>query len=183
MPETTDNDTVLDLWRDITRAMEDVSRQLEWAEDEIGQAMERHPSQRDVLYHSFSLLRPTHELMSTEFVYPIALPGDPGTLVADADTRPGTAAEVCCICCDMSLRVPLRSPAAGLYLRMWTAAFPDQPMFAEPSQHHEALEASTIDDLETTLRRKLTVKSRTLPDITCTSEHDGEIVQCKYTGA
>jgi hypothetical protein len=183
MTETTANDTVLDLWRDITHAMEDVSRQLEWAEDEIGQAMQRHPSQRDVLYHSFSLLRPTHEFMSTEFVYRSHCREILERLVADADTRPGTAAEVCCICCDMSLRVPLRSPAAGLYLRMWTAAFPDQPMFAEPSQHHEALEASTIDDLETTLRRKLTVKSRTLPNITCTGEHDGETVQCKYTEA
>jgi hypothetical protein len=144
MPEITDNDTVLDLWRDITHAMEGVSRQLEWAEDEIGQAMQRHPSQRDVLYHSFSLLRPTHELMATEFVYRSHCREILERLVADADTRPGTAAEVCCICCDMSLLVPLRSPAAGLYLRMWTAAFPDQPMFAEPSQHHEALEASTI---------------------------------------
>jgi hypothetical protein len=51
---------------------------------------------------------------------------------------------------------------------MWTAAFPDQLIFAESSQHHEALEASAIDDLETTVRRKLAVKSRTLPDITCT---------------
>jgi hypothetical protein len=50
MPEITDNDTVLDLWRDITHTMEGVSRQLEWAEDEIGQAMKRHPSQRYVLY-------------------------------------------------------------------------------------------------------------------------------------
>jgi hypothetical protein len=183
MPETTENDTVLDLWRDIAHAMEGVSRQMEWAEDEIRQALKRHPSERDLLYHSFSLLRSTHKLMSTEFVYRSHCREILQRLVTDADTRPGTAAEVCCICCDMSLHTPLRSPAVGLYHRMWTAAFPDQPMFAELSQHHEALEGSTIDDLETTVRRKLTVKSRTLPDITCTGRHDGEIVQCKYTGA
>lgn len=183
MPETTDNDTVLDLWRDITRALEGISRQMEWAEDEIRQAMERHPSERDVLYHSFPLLRATHKLMATEFVYRSHCQEILERLVTGADTRPGTAAEVCCICCDVSFRAPLRSPAAGLYLRMWTAAFPDQPMFVEPSQHHEALEGSTIDDLETTVRRKLTAKSRALTDITCAGEHDGEIVQCKYAGA
>ncbi|MFC4005542.1 hypothetical protein ACFS2C_23235 [Prauserella oleivorans] len=182
MPETTNNDMVLDLWLDVTRALEGVSRQIEWAEDEIQQAMERHPSERDILYHSFPLLNPTHKLMATEFVYRSHCQEILERLVTGADTRPGTAAEVCCLCCDMSLRAPLSSPAAGLYLRMWTAAFPDHPMFAEPSQHHEALEGSTIDDLERTVRRKLRVKDRTLTDVTCTGEHNGEIVQCKYAG-
>src|SRR5215470_1857302 len=87
MPETTDNNTVLDLWRDITRAMEGVSRQMEWAEDEIGQAMQRHPSECDVLYHSFSLLRPTHKLMATEFVYRSHCQEILERLITDADTR------------------------------------------------------------------------------------------------
>lgn len=69
-----------------------------------------------------------------------------------------------------------------LYL-LWATAFPDQPMFIEPSQHHEALEESTIDDLERTVRRKPAVKARTLTDVTCTGEHDGELVQCKFAGA
>lgn len=116
MPETTNNDMVLDLWLDVTRALEGVSRQIEWAEDEIQQAMERHPSERDILYRSFPLLNPTHKLMATEFVYRSHCQEILERLVTGADTRPGTAAEVCCLCCDMSLRAPLSSPAAGLYL-------------------------------------------------------------------
>lgn len=183
MPETTNNDTVLDLWRDVQRLVEGISRGMEWTADEVRQAMERHPSERDVLYHSFPLLRATHKLMATEFVYRSHCRELLERLVNGADTRPGTAAEVCCMCCDISLRTPLRSEAAGLYLRMWAAAFPGKPMFAEPSEHHEALEGSTIDELEATVRRKLTVRSRALTDVTCTGEHDGEMVQCKYAGA
>lgn len=120
MSETTNNDIVLDIWLDVTRALEGVSRQIEWAEDEIQQAMERLPSERDVLYHSFPLLNPTHKLMATEFVYRSHCREILERLVTGADTRPGTAAEVCCLCYDMCLRVPLRSPIAGLYLLNWT---------------------------------------------------------------
>jgi hypothetical protein len=181
--ETTNGQTILDLWREVTGLVNGVARQVSWAADEIQQAMERHPAERDVLYHSHSLLRPTHNLMSTEFVFRSHCHELLERLVSGADTRPGTAAEACCICCDISLRAPLNSPGAGLYLRMWTAAFPGQPMFIEPRQHHEALEGSTIDDLERTVRRKLADKARTLSDVTCTGEHDGETVQCKFAGA
>lgn len=183
MPETANNNAVLDLWREAQRLVEGVSRGIKWAADEVRQAMERHPSERDVLYHSFPLLQATHKLMATEFVYRSHCREILERLANGADTRPGTAAEVCCLCCQISLRTPLRSEAAGLYLRMWTGAFPEQPMFVEPSEHHEALEGSTIDELEATVRRKLTVKGRALTDVTCTGGHDGEIVQYKYAGA
>ena len=183
MSTTSNSETILGLWREVNGLVDGVARQVSWAADEIHQAMERHPAERDVLYHSHSLLKPTHKLMSTEFVFRSHCHELLERLISDADTRPGTAAEACCICCDISLRTPLNSPAAGLYLRMWTAAFPDHPMFIEPSQHHEALQGSTIDDLERTVRRKLAVKARTLSDVTCTGEHDGEMVQCKFAGA
>lgn len=183
MPETADNDMVLDLWRQVKRAVEATSQRMGWAADEIQRATERHPSERDVLYHSFPLFQVTHKLMATEFVYRSHCREILERLAKGADTRPGTAAEVCCICCEMSLRAPLRSPAAGLYLRMWTMAFPGHTMFTEPSEHHEALEGAKIDNLEATVRRKLTVKDRVLVDVTCSGDHDGNLVQCKYAGA
>lgn len=76
--------------------------------------MERHPAERDVLDHSNSLLKPTHKLMSTEFVFRSHRRELLERLIIDADTRPGTAAEACCICCYISLRTPLNSPACGL---------------------------------------------------------------------
>jgi hypothetical protein len=167
----------------VTSALAGILRQLDWAEDEIRRAMSRHPSERDLLYHSFPLLVATHKLMATEFVYRSHCRELLERLVNDVDTRPGTAAEVCCLCSDISQVAPLRSPAAGLYFRMWAAAFPDKPLDDDSRQHHEALEGSAIDDLEAIARRKLAVKNRKLGEITCNGRHDGEIVQCKYAGA
>lgn len=182
MAKTTKNETLPDILRDVTSALEDISQQMEWADDEILQGICRYPAEVDALYHSFPLLRSTHTLMATEFVYRSHCRELLERVVNGADTRPGTAAEVCCICCEASLLAPLRSPAAGLYFRMWAIAFPDQPTFGDSGQHHEALEGATMDDLETTARRKLTVKDRKLGDIACTGRHHGEIVQCKYAG-
>ncbi|MGP3921395.1 hypothetical protein [Nonomuraea sp. 10N515B] len=76
----------------------------------------------------------------------------------------------------------MTSPAASLYLRCWAQAFPDHVMFADMHKHHEALESSSIDDLETGLRRKLTVKDRALGTIECSGRHHDEPVQCRYAG-
>ncbi len=42
---------------------------MEWAEDEITQAQQRHPAKADLQWTTFKLLVPTHDLMRTEFVY------------------------------------------------------------------------------------------------------------------
>ncbi|SFQ74560.1 hypothetical protein SAMN05421810_11812 [Amycolatopsis arida] len=183
MPKTAENYSPVDILHEVTSLLKGVFQQIDWAEDEIRRAMRRHPSERDLLYHSFPLLVATHKLMATEFVYRSHCRELLERLVNDADTRPDTAAEVCCLCRDVSLRAPLRSPAAGLYFRMWAAAFPGKPLDDDSRQHHEALEGSTIDDLEAIARRKLAVKNRKLGEITCDGRHDGDIVQCKYAGA
>lgn len=183
MPERTNNDALLDIWCDVKRLVEGISCGIKWATDEVHQAMDRHPSEHDVLYHSFPLLQATHRIMATEFVYRSHCREILERLVCGADTRPATAAEVCCICCEISLRAPLRSEVAGLYLRMWGTAFPGQPMFNESSQHHEALEGAAIDRLEAAVRLKLTVKNRALTDVACAGVHDGAVVQCKLSGA
>ena len=172
--------SITDVVQGVTDDLASVFGQMEWAEDEIAQARRRRPAQADTLYHSFLLLTPTHNLMTTEFVYRAHCRELLERVAAGSDTRPGTAAEVCCACCDSSQLAPLTSPAAGLYHRMWAAAFPDKPTFAETQEAHEVLEGSTIDDLEATMRRKLAVPDRRLGVIDCPGRHHGEPVQCRY---
>lgn len=181
MPKISQNETVSGLLSDLTSTVDVAVNQIEWAEDEIRNATSRQPSDGDLLYHSFPLLRPTHKLMTTEFVYRSHCKELLERLVDDTDTRPGTAAEVCCLCSDMSQIAPFRTPAAGLYFRMWSAAFPDK-LIDGKLQHYEALEGSNIDDLEATARRKLAVTDRKLCKVTCSGRHHGETIQCKFVG-
>ncbi|GAB4086322.1 hypothetical protein GCM10028784_29520 [Myceligenerans cantabricum] len=159
--------------------------QIEWAESEIDAAVARHPDHADLLYHGFGLLIPTHRLMATEFVSRSHYRELLDRLASGQDTRLGTAAEVCCACCEASLVAPLSSPAAGLYFRMWEVAFPDMPPASDLAQHHEALEGSSIDALEAASRRTLARSDRMVGEISCTGMHHGEPVPCAYaaTGA
>ena len=153
--------------------------QMEWAEDEITKAQRRHPARADLIYHSFSLLTPKHELMGTEFVYRSHCAELLNRVAAGTDTRPGTAAEVACACCDASQVAPLTSTAAGLYARMWQQAFPGHgDQWTDSGEHYEALHGSQIDDLERWSRRKLAHDDRTL-DFDCGGMHHGETVNCR----
>jgi hypothetical protein len=175
-------DEITELLREVTDSLAPLFEQMDWAEDEIQRAASRHRADGDILYHSFPLLVSTHRIMVTEFVYRSHCRELLTRLVRGGDTRLGTAAEVCCLCNDASMVAPLKSPAAGLYFRMWAAAFPTVPLFGNSGRAHEALEGSTIDDYEDDARRKLTVKDRKLGAITCTGRHNGQLAQCKYAG-
>lgn len=165
-------------------ALAGIFERMEWAEDEIDKARTRHPRHADRIWHSFLLLAPTHARMATEFVYRSHCRELLDRVAAGEDTRPGTAAEICCAMSQVSLATPLRSAAAGLYMRMWqTAGFPGFPEFADASGHHEALQRSVIDDHEQFVRRKLTVATRRLGDIDCAGRHHGEQVSCVYARA
>ena len=67
---------------------------MDWADDEIAQAQRRHPDITDVLYHSFSLLRATHDRMSTEFIYRPHARELTERVAAGTSTKPGTSVEV-----------------------------------------------------------------------------------------
>ncbi|WP_419703006.1 hypothetical protein [Promicromonospora sp. NFX87] len=157
--------------------------QIEWAESEIDAAITRHPAQGDLLYHGSTLLRPTHRLMATEFVSRSHYRELLDRLATGKDTRPGTAAEICCACAEASLVAPLNSTAAGLYFRMWETAFPDMPPITDRTQHHEALDSSSIDALEATSRRTLARKDRVVGDISWTGMHHGTAVPCTFATA
>lgn len=157
-----------------------------WAEEEIEKARARHPRHADRIHHSFTLLSPNPSLegIGTEFVYRSHCRELLDRVAAGADTRPGTAAEVCCLMVTTSQAAPLSSAAAGLYMRMWRAAgFPSQPAFTEAGRHHEALESSIIDDLEQLARRKLAIAERRLGAMDCRGRHHGEPVRCAYAAA
>ena len=158
-----------------------IFEQMGVAEEGIAAAQARHPRAADRIYHSFRLLKPTQERMETEFVYRSHVRELLDRVAANADTRPGTAAEVCCVMLQTSMLAPLRSSAAGLYMRMWQAAgFPDIEEFAEARAHHEALEKTVIDDHEQATRRRLADDDRRLSDITCGGLHHAVRVTCVY---
>ena len=164
------------------RGLSGVFERMAWAEQEIEKAQARHPMQADRIFHSFILLNPSgHECMATEFVFRSHCAELLDRVAADTDTRPGTAAEVCCVMYTTSQAAPLTSTAAGLYMRMWQlAGFPELIEFTEASRHHEGLERSGIDEHEHYARHKLAVAQRRLGDIDCSGRHHGQEVACAY---
>ncbi len=156
--------------------------QMGWAEEQIDAAKDHHPDASDLLFHGFTLLQPTHRLMDTEFVYRGHCRELLDRLVHGEDTRPGTAAEICCLCCESSLHAVLTSSATGLYFRMWSTAFPDRLVAGDELPHYEALYGDRIEDLETTARHKLTVPDRMLDKVDCPGRHHGEPATCRFTG-
>ena len=158
---------------------------IDWAEDEITRAIRCHPGHADALYHSFGLIRPRDigPGMGSEFVYRSHASELLDRIAAGADTRPATAAELCLVCCEASLRTPLHGPTAGVYFRMWLRAFPDKPITpgqAGEQVHYEKLYGTQIDDLERTLRQKAADPNRQLRDIDCPGKHHGTRVACRY---
>jgi hypothetical protein len=134
-----------------------------WSEEEIESMSRSHPDQADRIWHSFSLLRPTSELMGTEFVYRSHCRELLERVVAGEDTRPGTAAECCIACCETSQIAPFNTAGTGLYMRMWCkAGFPDVDF---PREHYEAIKGEAIDENEQLVRKKLARGWRRLPKV------------------
>lgn len=170
------------LGNELANFTETTANQMGWAEGEISQEQQLRPNDADVLYHSFGLLVPTHELMSTEFVYRSHARELLIRSARGEDTRLATWAEIVCAMSEVALEVPLHGAAYGLYVRAWGRAFPEKPFPDQPEviEHTEALYGSRIDDLERDLRRKITDKLRVL-DTTCPGTHHGEpATGCRY---
>ncbi|MGI5185475.1 hypothetical protein ACQEVZ_55455 [Dactylosporangium sp. CA-152071] len=158
---------------------------MDWAEDEIKRATRRHPDQADMLYHAFSLVQPRDigTGMGAEFVYRAHVRELLERIAAGADTRIPTAAELCLVCTQVSLQVPLHGALAGLYFRMWLRAFPDRPIASDQAAeqvHYERLHGTQIDEYEAMLRRKAADPNRLLADIDCAGRHHGKDVTCRY---
>jgi hypothetical protein len=168
-----------DSFAELGSLLSGVFEQMDWAEDEIKAAQKRHPATADLLYHSFKLLCAPHELMAKEHVYRAHCRELLDRVAAGADTRPGTAAQVCIACSESSNLAPLTSTATGLYARMWQQAFPRLGMqWDDVSEHYEALRGAQIDDAEQEMRRKLADPERRITEIDCKGMHHGETVNC-----
>lgn len=190
---TTEPDTAPTTHVDLTSLVDDllggglglagIFERMAIAEDEIDKARARHPEQRDRIWHSFRLLTPNMRLkrMETEMVFRSHCAEILDRVAAGEDTRPGTAAEVCCVLLETSMSAPLTTTGTGLYMRMWQAGrFPKIDEITEASHHYEAVRGSVIDDHERSVRRKLADADRTLGDIECHGRHHGETVDCVY---
>jgi hypothetical protein len=146
---------------DVQRVLRELDGNLSWAGEEINAAQQRHPTVAERVDRGFVLLRPTHPLMRREMLYRAHCRELLDRVARGEDTRPGTAAEGCIALSVISLMVPLRSSAFGLYLRLWRlAGLP--PIAATSDEHYEALHALAIDDDEVVLRDKLRQPWRTL---------------------
>ncbi len=184
-PPTSAESDVAALAATLMNELASVDAAMDWAEDEIARATRRHPDHADALYHSFGLIRPRDigPGMGSEFVYRSHAAELLDRIAAGADTRPATAAELCLVCCEASLRAPLHGPTAGVYFRTWLRAFPDRsitPGQADEQVHYEKLYGTQIDDLERTLRQKAADPRRQLRDIDCAGKHHGTRVACRY---
>lgn len=165
---------------DVTAAF----RLVDLAEDEIDQAMARHPDQADRLYHSFRILGDVDpRVMRVERGYRSHCAELLDRIARGEDTRPGTATEVCLVCCDSSLSAPLTESAAGLYERMFRQAFPEDhaAIWRDVGQHYQGLHGWEIDSLEDRTRKLAARPSRVVGDVDCPGTHHGEPApRCPY---
>jgi hypothetical protein len=150
--------------------------------------MRRHPGKADLFHHCFAVLTPRDigPGMGAEFVYRGHARELLKRAAAGTDLRCATAAEIVLALVETSKRAPVHGAAAGLYFRMWLAAFPDHPINTELAQHqdhYEHLHGSRIEELELTLRRKLVDPNRLLRDIECAGKHHGKRVRCTFAVA
>jgi len=130
-----------------------------WAEEEIEAAQLRHGEKdRGPLWHSFRLLKPTHELAWPELVYRAHCCELLDRVAAGIDTRPATDAEKIAVLSAASQVAPLNSGAETLYLRIGTHLFPDifdGILDVLDVQAYEKVHGTRADDYETQLARKL----------------------------
>jgi hypothetical protein len=160
------------IWAKAEAVAEAAVAQLDWAEDEIQAAQQRHPAAADHLYHAIVLLAPTSPLMKTEFVYRSHCRELLNRIVEGGDTREATAAEVAAVCSEVSLVLPLGTAGNTLYRRTWTQAFPDQPVFdAAETVHYAYVAGDRTDQLETKMRRLLRQPTRSLDGVACPGRH------------
>jgi len=148
------------------QAFDAAMNSMEIAEGLIEELSKEHPEHADLIWHSFGLLRPTHDLMhKTDMIYRSHCREILQRVIDGADTRPGTAAECCIVCCETSQIAPLTVAGVGAYMRMWQAAGLPDTGASVSAEHHEAIRGPAIDEHERMMRTKLSQPWRKLPSI------------------
>jgi hypothetical protein len=130
-------------------------------DEEIRQAIARHPGAAARLKHANRLLYPTCELLEREPVYRAHVRELLERIAAGQDTRLGTTAECCVVMTEVSLRIPFNLAGRELFDRLlalsglgdeigWVDRVPD-------------LTVGVVDQAELDLRRRLSQADRHLP--------------------
>jgi hypothetical protein len=136
------------------RMLDSCFAQMEWAEDEIKQAQQRHPDAAAKLHDTFLLIQGTHELMGTEFVYRAHACELLERVYAGEDCRPPTDVEIVCGLSEASLRAPLNTAAITLYMRLFARLFPDKAPFADLDESaYEHVAGDAADHLYRQVKR------------------------------
>jgi hypothetical protein len=167
-------------WQEFTGDADEAFGWVAIADAEVRRAQDRHRGQADLVYHAWPLLERPYWLPPIPFVYAGYVRELLDRVAAGQDTRPGTAAEIA-VACSLVLDLKFAHGLAGLYHRVWLAAFPDHLAYegqAEAAAWYERDAGSEIDAHEAELRRRLRQPRRRLPDdITC----DGGHGNCRFT--
>lgn len=140
----------------LSRVMAGVFASVEIAEEEIARARDGAEwDSDDPLWQSFKLMRPTHDLMTTEFVYRAHCRELLERVRAGEDTRPGTDAEISLLISDGSQRTPLHGDVVALQMRIFARAYPEQAqeVFDDLSPY-EHVHGQGADEWESKLRDK-----------------------------
>jgi hypothetical protein len=174
-------DEITELFCQVQREVAEATALVDVAEDEIAQAIKRHPDAADDLFHAYPLLLPAivSRAWSTEFV----LRGHCRELLervaTGQDTRPSTTVECLLAMAEVSKAIPLGGAAGGFYFRMWHKAFPEHEL-SDRGPYYEAIYRGRINEIEKWTRKKLAIPGRVLKDVECDGLHHGEPVPCKY---
>ncbi|MEV6071977.1 hypothetical protein AB0L82_36015 [Nocardia sp. NPDC052001] len=152
----------------VETTLEAMLPQMQWANEEIAAAQERHPAAREQLHASFLLLKPTNDLMRREMPYRAHCREILERVATGGDTRPATAIEVLGALARASARTPLNTAATGLYFRMWkageAAGLPDIGIVSE-LEHYEAIAGTLMDEYEHDARTRLAQPARSLTPV------------------
>ncbi|MFF4531511.1 hypothetical protein ACFY1P_19855 [Streptomyces sp. NPDC001407] len=159
--------TVDDIWHNLELKLAPTFAVLEWGEEEIQAAQQRHQETgRGPIWRAFPLIKPTHgRLHTSERLYRTHAAEVLDRVAEGRNTQPATAAEMISVLMESSLPAPLNSAAAHLYMHLFAQAFPEDfhQLIASPTDldAYERVYGAKADEYESDLRRKLTQTWRT----------------------
>lgn len=146
----------------LTREFAGIFEMMEAAEEEIAEAIDRHPKKREAIWNSFTILRPSEIIRDLGMQIYRAHCKELLERVANGmDTRPGTEAEVLGAISNLSMATPLKSDVAYLMQKLMIDVFGYNP--AGDIALYESYKGAS-DEIWSDMQKKLYVKGR-LPKV------------------
>jgi hypothetical protein len=146
----------------LTSKFAGIFEMMEAAEEEIAEAIDRHPMKRDIIWNSFTILQPSEILRDLSMqVYRAHCKELLERVAIGVDTRPGTKAEVLGAISNLSTVAPLKSDVAYLMQKIMVDVFGYNP--AGDISLYESYKGAS-DEICSDMQKKLYVKDR-LPKV------------------